>query len=87
MVCILIKEKTGKEAILIPSGGKGSDEKISEAEAMGKYLLDKGIPEGKIILEDHSATTFENLANSKKIIDAQEGRKYTALVTIAAASP
>lgn len=66
---------------LIPSGGKGSDEKISEAEAMKRYLLEQGIPEDDIIMEDQSATTFENLRFSKNIIDSREGRKYTALVT------
>lgn len=67
--------------ILIPSGGKGSDESISEAEAMEQYLLDKGIPADKIIKEDQSKTTYENLEKSKAIIDAQSGSKYTALVT------
>jgi len=67
--------------ILIPSGGKGDDEAVSEAEAMAGYLRDKGIPDDKIILEDKSATTYENLVNSKAIIDSMEGRKYTALVT------
>ena len=67
--------------VLIPSGGKGSDEKMSEAEAMKRYLLDKGIPAHMIIEEDLSANTFENLQNSKKIIDSQTGSKYTALVT------
>ena len=67
--------------IMIPSGGKGGDETISEAEAMAGYLREKGIPEDKIILEDKSATTMENLKNSKAIIDAREGSKYTALVT------
>ena len=67
--------------VLIPSGGKGSDEKLSEAEAMKRYLLDKGIPAHMIIAEDLSANTFENLQNSKKIIDSQTGSKYTALVT------
>ena len=66
---------------LIPSGGQGSDEKISEAEAMKSYLMDQGIPENDIILEDASTTTYENLLNSKKIMDIIEGRKYTALVT------
>ena len=66
---------------LIPSGGKGSDEKLSEAEAMKKYLLEKNIPESDIIMEDQSKTTYENLKFSKEILDAQEGRKYTALVT------
>lgn len=66
---------------LIPSGGKGPDETISEAEAMKRYLLEQGIPESDIITEDRSMTTFENLRNSKEIIDGFEGRKYTALVT------
>ena len=66
---------------LIPSGGKGADETISEAEAMKAYLLEHDIPESDIILEDRSRTTYENLQYSKQILDAQEGRKYTALVT------
>ena len=78
---IEVYQKASKPPTLIPSGGRGSDEKISEAEAMEKYLLEKGIPAEKILIEDQSATTFENLENSKAIIDAQEGSKYTALVT------
>ncbi|MBR5109547.1 MAG: YdcF family protein [Clostridia bacterium] len=66
---------------LIPSGGRGSDEYVSEAEAMKGYLLAQGIPESDIILEGESKTTLENLEKSKKIIDGMEGRKYTALVT------
>ena len=78
---ISVYRKDPTPPFLIPSGGKGSDEKISEAEAMRRYLISKGIPESDIILEDRSATTFENLKNSKDIIDSTEGRKYTALVT------
>ena len=66
---------------LIPSGGKGSDEKLSEAEAMKRYLLENGVPEDDIIVEDQSKTTYENLKYSKQILDSMDGRKYTALVT------
>ena len=59
---------TGKSAIYIPSGGKGSDETISEAQAMTNYLISKGVPEEQIIMEDQSANTFQNLQNSKHII-------------------
>ena len=76
-----IYRKDPTPPILIPSGGKGSDEVVSEAEAMKQYLIEKGIPADMIIKEDQSATTFENLTNSKTIIDAREGRKYTVLVT------
>lgn len=69
------------QAILIPSGGQGPDEKLPEAEAMRAYLLERGIPEDKIILEDKSMTTEENLLFSKQIIDGREGKKRIALVT------
>ena len=78
---IQVYHKDPTPPVLIPSGGKGNDEKVSEAEAMEAYLLRKEIPADMIIKEDQSKTTFENLEFSKAIIDAQEGSKYTALVT------
>ena len=67
--------------ILIPSGGKGRDEEISEAEAMEQYLIEHGIPKERIIREDRSTTTRENLVFSKKIIDERAADPYVALVT------
>ncbi|MBR3125592.1 MAG: YdcF family protein [Mogibacterium sp.] len=78
---IVVYRKDPSPTKLIPSGGKGSDENISEAEAMKRYLLEQGIPESDIIMEDKSTTTLENLKFSKDIIDSREGRKYTSLVT------
>ena len=67
--------------MLIPSGGRGSDEDLSEAEAMEQYLLEHGIPQAHIIREDRSRTTRENLLFSKEIIDGRDGPGLTALVT------
>jgi uncharacterized SAM-binding protein YcdF (DUF218 family) len=78
---IEIYRKDPTPPVLIPSGGQGDDERISEAEAMKRYLLNKGIPEDKILIENRSMTTLENLKYSKEIIDSMQGRKYTALVT------
>lgn len=78
---IEIYEKCKVKPIIIPSGGQGDDEKLSEAEAMRRYLVERGIPDEHIILEDRSATTAENLAFSKAIIDARRGQKKTALVS------
>ena len=66
---------------IIVSGGQGPDEKISEAQAMKNYLLEKGVPEEDIIMEDASKDTMENLVNSKALIDRRKGRKDTAVVT------
>ena len=60
---------TKKKIIYIPSGGKGNDEIISEAEAIKKYLIEKGIKENQIIIENKSTSTIENMKYSKKIID------------------
>ena len=66
---------------IIVSGGQGSDEKISEAQAMKNYLMEHGIKESDIIMEDQSRDTMENLRNSQNIIKKQKGSQHTAVVT------
>lgn len=53
----------------IVSGGKGANEDISEAQAMYNYLTAKGISADRIIIEDKSTSTKENLEFSKAILD------------------
>ena len=64
----LQREGTGKDIIYVPSGGKGADEPVSEAEAIRDYLLSGGVPEDRILMEDRSATTYENFRNSLQLI-------------------
>lgn len=58
-----------ENAVVIASGGKGDDENISEAEAVGNALEEKGISRERIIIEDSSTSTAENMLFSKKIMD------------------
>ncbi len=53
---------------VIVSGGKGSGEDITEAEAMARFFLSEGINEDRIIMENQSKTTQENLLFSKKYV-------------------
>ncbi|MCF8571539.1 YdcF family protein [Gordonia sp. HY002] len=53
------------EPLLVMSGGKGSDEVLAEAEAMARYAIDAGVDEHRIVREDTSTTTEENLINSR----------------------
>ena len=64
----LQQEKGGEPAMFVPSGGQGADEVISEGEAMERYLLSKGIPGERILREDRSVNTRENMAFSQKLI-------------------
>jgi uncharacterized SAM-binding protein YcdF (DUF218 family) len=67
------KEATGKDVAYVPSGGQGSDEIISESEAMSRYLLEQGIPQESILKEDRSTNTFENMKFSKEVIEKAVG--------------
>lgn len=62
-------ESTKKKVVYVPSGGKGSDEVIAEAEAIKNYLIQKGIDKKQIIIEDKSTSTIENMKFSKGKID------------------
>jgi uncharacterized SAM-binding protein YcdF (DUF218 family) len=67
--------------LLIVSGGKGSDERISEAEAMARYLIERGVPEDHVVREDQSRTTEENLTLSKAIMERSRPRYRCIIVT------
>lgn len=56
-------------AKVIVCGGKGSDEQISEAEAMKRTLISKGIDENRIIMEDKSTSTEENIRFAMEYIE------------------
>ncbi len=75
------KKETGKDLIFIPSGGKGSNEVISEAEAIKNYLLKRGIKEKNIIMEDKSKNTFENIKFSYNIIKRKMDKANIILST------
>ena len=68
------QEKTGKELVFVPSGGQGDDEIISEAQAMKNYLMEQGIEEDRILLDDKSTNTFENIKYSSQVISNESAK-------------
>ena len=62
----------------IVSGGQGSNEAISEAEAMRRYLVSRGIAEERITLEDRSTNTSENLEYTFAILTGSESDSSAA---------
>jgi len=69
----LQKEATGKDIVFVPSGGKGSDEVISEGEAIRNYLLENGISEDYILTENKSVNTEENVKFAMKMMREHYG--------------
>jgi uncharacterized SAM-binding protein YcdF (DUF218 family) len=67
--------------LLIVSGGQGDDEPVPEASAMASYLIARGFPADRLLLEDQSRTTEENLLFSKAIMDELRPAARAAVVT------
>lgn len=61
------------------SGGKGANEEISEARAMADYLIHRGIAPARLILEERSASTAENLRYSLELLPDRQ--KKIGIVT------
>lgn len=57
------------EMIAVVSGGKGANEDISEAQCMYNELTRAGIAPERILMEDQSTSTSENLRFSKQILE------------------
>ena len=75
------KQRTGKELTFVTSGGQGPDEAVSECAAMKQYLLEHGVPASRILEEDQSASTFENMKFSKEKIFAADPNAKVAFAT------
>ena len=65
------------DLVIVVSGGQGADETISEAEAMGRYLVENGIGKNQIIHEDQSRSTHENLLFSQEKLGLLDLSKST----------
>ncbi|KRN04110.1 YdcF family protein [Holzapfeliella floricola] len=62
--------KKGKTApYIVCTGGQGSDESISEGEAMRHYAITHGVDAKHVIAETKAKNTIENMTFSKKIVD------------------
>ncbi|WP_146811118.1 YdcF family protein [Aneurinibacillus danicus] len=57
---------------VIVSGGQGVGEDMPEAVAMQRFLLENGVPQERIIVEDRAQTTSENILFSKKLMKSNQ---------------
>lgn len=57
-----------EDTVCVVSGGQGYNEPCTEAEGMYQYLVQKGISPERILMEDQSTDTSENIAYSARLI-------------------
>ena len=68
------------EAVIVVTGGRGFQETVTEAEAMEKYLLEKGVEPESVLKEENATSTNENMKFSKVILDDRFGDEYSVAV-------
>lgn len=67
------------DTVLVLSGAKGENEPVTEASAMREYLLKQGVEEDKMLLEERSYSTVENIAYSRILIEEDLEQKRAAV--------
>ena len=65
------------DLIIVVSGGQGPDEPVSEARCMYDYLTEHGVDGARILMEDQSHNTVENLRYTMDLL-AEAGYDTTA---------
>lgn len=70
-----------KAVPIVVCGAQGRDEPMTEAEAMSRYLKEKGIPETDILKDPDSVNTNQNLKNAAKLLRQRPEVKRVLIVT------
>ncbi|MFJ9782833.1 YdcF family protein [Amycolatopsis sp. NPDC101161] len=71
----------GGDPLVITSGGQGPDENQPESHAMAEYLFAHGVPEDKVLREDRSTTTAQNLTFSRELMQRHRPGYRCVVVT------
>lgn len=72
--------KDHPDIVIVVSGGQGKGESIPEGDAMKRYLVDRGIVDGRIWVEEKSTSTYENLMYSKTILEERFDGEYRTVI-------
>lgn len=66
--------RENENTVLILSGGQGTGEDITEAECMRRWLVEQGISQERLVLEENSTSTMENLKFSDALTGCAKAR-------------
>ncbi len=73
--------KANPQAKCVVSGGQGDGESATEASVMKTYLVSAGIDASRILMDERSKTTEENLKNSLEVIRKNTWSEHLVIVT------
>ncbi|MFC6510379.1 YdcF family protein [Promicromonospora citrea] len=65
------------DTLVVVAGGLAPGEDVTEARAMQRYLVAHGVAEDRILRDDTSTSTSENLAHARDLLDTRLAPGYT----------
>lgn len=73
-------QQYGHKYIIVSGGAVGS--RRSEAELMKKYLVEKGVPANRVLKEDKSHNTVQNLIFSKQLMEQYQLKSFMIITNL-----
>ena len=67
---------------VVVSGGQGDNEPVTEARCMADYLMERGVEEDQLLLEERSHNTDQNLRYSRELLEAEGCDLYQGVVVV-----
>ena len=62
----------GVAPLVVTTGGNQPGDRFTEAESSRNYLVERGVPDDAILLEDEGGSTYESLEGVAEILAARE---------------
>ena len=72
-------EEQGLAPLVITTGGKGGDPKFTEAGVGRDYLVQMGMAEEKILLDEQSESTYESVQAVARLLHERHGKNCIAV--------
>ena len=72
----------GLAPIVVVTGGNQAGDRFTEAEASATYLVERGIPEASIVLEDRGVTSFESLQRVAHLLAESAGSNHSSVLVV-----
>lgn len=67
--------RDGRVRKIIFTGGQGNNDEPTESSAARRYAIENGVPEGDILIEEESHTTYQNILYAQQVADAHQLRR------------
>lgn len=72
----------GLAPVVVVTGGNQPGDRFTEAESSATYLIERGVPEASILLEDRGATSFESLERVADLLADSTGSDNNTVLVV-----